>query len=442
MAGKNKKRPEAKRPKRAKTRPAAAKKKPAATAKPARAKAGKPAKPAVGKAAPKPASPGKAASPARSAAPAKPAAPVKSAAAAKAAVPARAAAPVKPGTDKPGKTPVPPITGKAPAVPGKAPAGDAPAEPKKRRASAQKVMAPQLPPGVAPFPALNGTVKYEEPFARHTTFRIGGPAMVLFQPGDVDALKAALAWAKQHKLPWMVLGLGSNVLIRDGGFRGLVLKIGKGLDDAVVKGHTWKVGAGLAMPLLARRSAETGFEGVQRLIGVPGTVGGAVFMNAGAHGQDIASVLQTATVLTPAGEVVEKARKDIAFAYRRSGLDGHIVLGCALQLSESPAERVKADLNFVLKKRREGTPFDQPCCGSVFKNPPDTTAARLIEQCKLKGRRVGGAEISPLHANYMVNKGHATADDVLKLIDVARTAVFKEFGIELELEVKVLGAAK
>ncbi len=295
-----------------------------------------------------------------------------------------------------------------------------------------------------PFPAdqLAGIVKSGEPLGRHTTFRIGGPALVHFQPATPEAVEGAVKWAKQHGLPWLVLGLGSNVLIRDGGFRGLVLKIGKGLDTFSHRAGTWKVGAGLPMPLLARKTAEAGFTGVQRLIGVPGTVGGGVFMNAGAHGQDFASVLLSATVLTPGGEVTDKQRKAIPFAYRTSGLDGHVVIGCAIKLEEDAAERVKADLAMVLKKRREGTPFDQPCCGSVFKNTTDATAGRLVDRCGLKGRRVGGAEISTLHANYIINRGNASADDVLKLIDIARTAVFKEFGIELELEVKVLGEAK
>lgn len=298
--------------------------------------------------------------------------------------------------------------------------------------------------GAPPFPAdqLAGTVKMGEPLGRHTTFRIGGPALVHFQPATSEAVAGAVAWAKQHGLPWLVLGLGSNVLIRDGGFRGLVLKIGKGLDAFAHRAGTWKVGAGLATPLLARKTAEAGFAGVHRLVGVPGTVGGGVFMNAGAHGQDFASVLLSATVLTPGGEVTDKQRKAIAFGYRKSGLEGHVVLGCALKLEEDGAERVKADLAMVLKKRREGTPFDQPCCGSVFKNTTDSTAGRLVDRCGLKGRRVGGAEISSVHANYIINRGNASADDVLKLIDIARTAVFKEFGIELELEVKVLGEAK
>jgi UDP-N-acetylmuramate dehydrogenase len=320
-----------------------------------------------------------------------------------------------------------------------------PAPRKKAGGTRRKADAgPKGPPkGVAAFPEdLAGTVKYSEPLSRHTTYRIGGPAAVHFAPASPEAVAGAVAWARAQKLPVLVLGLGSNVLIRDGGFNGLVIKIGKGLDTLSHRAGTWKVGAGLPTPLLARRTAEEGFAGVQRLIGVPGSVGGAVFMNAGAHGQDIASVLISATVLDPKGRIVDKARKEIGFTYRRSGLEGHVVLGCALRLEQDEPARLVGELQMLLRKRREGTPFDQPCCGSVFKNPDEITAGRLIDRCGLKGRRVGGAEISKVHANYIVNVGNASADDVLKLIDIARTAVFKEFGIELALEVKVLGEAK
>ena len=300
------------------------------------------------------------------------------------------------------------------------------------------------PKGFPSFPAaeLAGVVKYSEPLGRHTTYRIGGPAAVHFLPASNEAAACALAWARQHKVPWLILGLGSNVLIRDGGFPGLVVKIGKGLDAVSHRAGTWKVGAGLPIPILARKSAEEGFAGVHKLVGVPGSVGGGVFMNAGAHGQDFASVLISATALDPKGRIVEKAKKEIAFSYRRSNLEGHVVLGCALRLDPDEPEKLKSELAMLLRKRREGTPFDQPCCGSVFKNPEEMTAGRLIDRCGLKGRRVGGAEISKIHANYIVNVGNASADDVLKLIDIARTAVFKEFGIELELEVKVLGEPK
>jgi len=317
--------------------------------------------------------------------------------------------------------------------------------PRKQTDKAAKTEAAKGPPkGIPAFPGeqLGGVVKYSEPLGRHTTFRIGGPAAVHFQPASPEAVAGAVAWAKQHKLPCLILGLGSNVLIRDGGFPGLVIKIGKGLDAVSHRAGTWKVGAGLPIPLLARKSAEEGFGGIHRLIGVPGSVGGGVYMNAGAHGQDFASVLISATVLDPKGKLGELAKKDIAFDYRHTDLEGHVVLGCALRLQPEDPEKLKSEQSMLLRRRREGTPFDQPCCGSVFRNPEETTAGRLIDRCGLKGRRVGGAEISKVHANYIVNLGNASADDVLKLIDIARTAVFKEFGLELELEVKVLGEGK
>jgi len=300
------------------------------------------------------------------------------------------------------------------------------------------------PGGGAAFPAgeLKGVLRENEPLLRHTTYRIGGPAKLHFTPGDVESAAGALRWARANRVPWLVLGLGSNVLVRDGGFPGLVVKIGKGLDHLSHRAGTWKVGGGLPIPILARRTAEDGFAGIHRLIGVPGSVGGGVYLNAGAHGSDFASVLVSATVVEPSGAVVEMPRAKIPFAYRSSGLGERVVLGCALKLEKGEPSRLRAEVAELLRRRRAGTPFDQPCCGSVFRNPPESTAGRLIDQCGLKGRRVGGAEISLMHANYIVNRGNASADDVLKLIDIARTAVFKEFGVELELEVKVLGEAK
>ena len=295
-----------------------------------------------------------------------------------------------------------------------------------------------------PFPAdtLAGAYREHEPLSRHTTYRIGGPARHHFTPASVEAVVGAIAWAKAHGIPWLVLGLGSNVLIRDGGWPGLVIKIGKGFEHLSHRANTWKVGAGLPIPLLARKTAEEGFAGIHRLIGVPGTVGGGVYMNAGAHGNDFASVLVSATVVYPTGAVTEVPRSKIPFSYRRSGLGEGVVLGCVLKLEKEDPMRLKTEIAELLRRRKAGTPFDQPCCGSVFQNPAESTAGRLIDQCGLKGRKVGGAEISRLHANYIVNKGNASADDVLKLIDIARTAVFKEFGVELVLEVKVLGDAK
>jgi len=289
---------------------------------------------------------------------------------------------------------------------------------------------------------LAGTLRENEPLSRHTTYRIGGPARYHFTPAGPDEAVGAIAWARANGIPWLVLGLGSNVLIRDGGFHGLVVKLGKGMDQLSHRAGIWKVGAGLPIPVLARKSAEEGFAGIHRLIGVPGTVGGGVYMNAGAHGNDFASVLVSATVVESSGRTVELPRAKIPYAYRQSGLGERVVLGCVLKLEKGDPNRLQTEMADLLRRRRAGTPHDQACCGSVFRNPEENTAARLIDRCGLKGRRVGGGEISRVHANYIVNRGNASADDVLRLIDIARTAVFKDFGIELQLEVKVLGDAK
>ncbi len=312
-------------------------------------------------------------------------------------------------------------------------------------AAGRRAAAPRAPAdGSPPFPAdrLEGTYRENEPLSRHSTYRIGGPARHHFTPASPEAAAGALAWAREQGVPWLVLGLGSNVLIKDGGWPGLVIKVGKGLDQLSHRVGTWKAGAGLPIPILARRTAEEGFAGIHRLIGVPGAVGGGVYMNAGAHGNDFASVLVSATVIQPSGAIAEVPRAKIPFAYRSSGLGEGVVLGCVLRLEKDDPARLKAETAELLRRRKAGTPFDQPCCGSVFRNPVENTAGRLIDKCGLKGRRVGGAEISRMHANYIVNRGNASADDVLKLIDIAKTAVFKDFGIELALEVKVLGEAK
>lgn len=296
----------------------------------------------------------------------------------------------------------------------------------------------------ASFPAeqFPGTLRENEPLLRHTTFRIGGPARFLFAPAGPDAVAGAIAWARSHGLPWMALGFGSSVLVRDGGFPGLVIKLGKGIDQLSHRAGVWKADAGVPIALLARKTAEEGFAGIHRLIGVPGSVGGGVYLNSGAHGNDFASVLVSATVLDPSGRTIEMERAKIPFAYRQSGLGDRVVLGCVLKLDKAEPRRLQAEMTDLLRRRRAGTPYDQPCCGRVFRNPAENTAGRLIDQCGLKGRRVGGAEISRAHANYIINRGNASADDVLKLIDIARTAVFKDFGIELQLEVKILGEAK
>jgi UDP-N-acetylmuramate dehydrogenase len=321
---------------------------------------------------------------------------------------------------------------------GKSPAGGADlAKRGAKGGAARPAASPPAPPKVK----FRGRLLENEPLARHTTYRIGGPARYLVQPADGDDVARALEMAADRGLPWLALGLGSNLLVQDAGFPGVVIKLGKGLDKFEMKGATAIVGAGLPTPLLARRTADAGFAGVERFIGIPGTVGGGVYMNAGAHGAEFAEVLTECTVMDAKGKVRQIPRKQISFKYRASNLGNVVVLEAKLALIEEPPAKLKEVQARLFRWRKAGTPFDQPCCGSVFKNPGGLrTAGTLIDECGLKGFTVGGAQVSPLHANYIVNTGNATASDVLKVIDHVRKLVAKKTGVELELEVKVIGA--
>jgi len=306
-----------------------------------------------------------------------------------------------------------------------------------KAAKAAKAVAPPPPPAKIKF---RGKLLENEPLARHNTWRIGGPARYLALPADSEDVVRALELAQDRGLPWVVLGLGSNVLVKDGGFPGVVIRMGKGLDRFEMKGATAIVGGGMPTPILARRTAEAGFAGVERFIGIPGTVGGGIFMNAGCHGAEFSEVVTEVTVMDPRGKVKQLSRKQISFKYRSTNLEG-IVIEAKLVLGEESPAKLKELQSKLLRWRKAGTPFDQPCCGSTFTNPPGgtKTAGMLIDECGLKGFTIGGAQVSTLHANYIINKGTATASDVLKVIEHVRKTVAKKTGITLELECKIIG---
>jgi UDP-N-acetylmuramate dehydrogenase len=316
--------------------------------------------------------------------------------------------------------------------------GKAPTKPAKgaKPKAAAPVKAPPAPPKVK----FHGRMLENEPLARYTTWRIGGPARFLLQPADLDDVVRGLEMARERGLPWLVLGLGSNVLVKDGGFPGMVIRMGKGLDKFEMKGATAIVGAGMPTPILARRTAEAGFSGVERFIGIPGTVGGGIYMNAGCHGAEFAEIVTEVTVMDGKGKTRTIPRKQISYKYRGSNLGDVIVLEAKLQLGEESPAKLKELQAKLFRWRKAGTPFDLPCAGSTFKNPGgNKTAGMLIDEVGLKGFRLGGVQVSPQHANYFVNLGTATAADVLRLIDHVRKTVAKKTGVELELEIKVLG---
>ncbi len=299
---------------------------------------------------------------------------------------------------------------------------------------------------------IAGQLRFDEPLAAYTTYRIGGSASAIVFPSCEADVVASLQFAVQNGYRWLALGLGSNMLVSDAGFDGIVIRLGKGLDqlESKVDGDQtrWRAGAGLPTPLLARRSAKAGFAGVHRLVGVPGTVGGGVFMNAGAHGQDFGSVVAEVELIGSDGRQRRVPGSEVPWRYRRSGLDGSFVLAATLQLDPASPIELEKEVQQHLAWRKAGTPFNEQCCGSVFRNPtaqslPEDgprTAGQLIDSLGLKGFRVGGAEVSRKHANYVVNVGGATASDVLSVIDIMRERVHQEYDVELVLEVQVVGA--
>jgi UDP-N-acetylmuramate dehydrogenase len=294
---------------------------------------------------------------------------------------------------------------------------------------------------------LRGRVREGESLARYSTYRIGGPATVVLPAGPED-VGLALRAAHEAGVPWFAIGLGSNILLPDEGLDALVIRLGKGLDELRQDGERWTVGAGLPAPLAARRTAAAGFAGLHIFVGVPGSVGGGVYMNAGCHGGDWAEVVERVLVVDATGQDRVLDRPEVPFTYRRSGLDGRIVLEAVVRLRAEPQEQLDQQIGEMFEWRQRGTPFNQPCCGSVFTNPSGPswkresgprTAGQLVEAAGLKGTRIGGAEVSPMHANYFVNTGDATAADVRALIERAQAEVESKFGVRLEPEVKLIG---
>jgi UDP-N-acetylmuramate dehydrogenase len=294
---------------------------------------------------------------------------------------------------------------------------------------------------------IQGEVREAEALARYSTYRIGGPATVVL-PAAPEDVATALGMAHAAGVPWFAVGLGSNILLPDEGLDALVIRLGKGLDHLRQEGECWVVGAGLPAPLAARRTTSAGFAGLHIFVGVPGSVGGGVYMNAGCHGGDWSDVVERVTVVDETGRDSVLDRSEVPFTYRRSGLEGRIVLEAVVRLRSESQPVLDEQIAEMFEWRQRGTPFNQPCCGSVFRNPAGPswrqkdgprTAGQLIEAAGLKGTRVGGAQVSPMHANYFVNTGNATAADVRALIERAQREVEQRFGVLLEPEVKLIG---
>jgi len=286
-----------------------------------------------------------------------------------------------------------------------------------------------------------GTIKQNEPLAKHTTWKIGGPADAFIEVADREGIMKAVQIFEQYQVPWKVIGKGSNLLVSDKGFRGAILSLGKGFNTIRFQTSTIQVGSGFSLIRLANLAAKQGLTGLEFAGGIPGTVGGAVYMNAGAHGSDMSHIFVEGEVLRTNGLVETWKAEDFQFRYRSSQLQETkaVLLFATLQLSIGNRKKIASDMARFKDRRRKTQPYQQPCSGSVFQNPKGDYAGRLIEELGLKGYRVGGAQISTIHANFIVNLGQAKAEDVLAIIEYVKEAVFKAYQIELVPEVELFG---
>jgi len=290
---------------------------------------------------------------------------------------------------------------------------------------------------------LPGDLRFDEPMARHTTLRIGGPADAWYAPAIIADLSAALARAAAAGVPVTAVGGGSNLLVRDGGVRGLVVST-RNLRRLERRGPTgFIVEAGVSTGKLLLEATAASLGGLEFLGGVPGSVGGGLIMNAGTYLGEFKDVtVSVESVRMADGQIVRRAREACGFRYRHSDLPAdEVVVEGEFELRPRPRGEIETDVRALRDRRHQREPKGVANAGSIFKNPPNQFAGKLIEECGLKGRRIGGAEVSPKHANWIVNTGGATAADVLGLVAEVRAAVSRRHGIDLEMEVKVIGQA-
>lgn len=280
-----------------------------------------------------------------------------------------------------------------------------------------------------------------EPMKNHTTFRIGGPADALALPKTPEEVAEVVRFCHEHAQPYYVLGNGSNLLVSDEGYRGLVLQLYRNFNDIQVNGETITVQSGAMLAAVARTAYQTGLTGLEFASGIPGTIGGAVVMNAGAYGGEMRNVLKEVTVLTKEGEVLVIPAKALELGYRTSVIPKNewIVLGAVLQLKKGDQEQILARMEELKEQRITKQPLDLPSAGSTFKRPEGYFAGKLIMDAGLRGFTVGGAQVSEKHCGFVVNRGNATAADVWELICEVKRRVKEMTGVELEPEVKLLG---
>jgi len=286
-------------------------------------------------------------------------------------------------------------------------------------------------------------VLFDVPMSQYTTFKVGGNAEAIYRAGNLEELKEMMAFIMDGEIPYLILGEGSNLLVRDGGLDGVAIILDgyfASVEDNNMAEPCILSGAGLLLNKLVNFCAEKGLAGVEFLAGIPGTLGGGVAMNAGSGAQEIKDVIREVTVLTRSGTLERRDSLNLRFKYRELDLNiGEIILSAILNLRRDKPASIRKRVISIIKRRKERFPLDMPSAGSIFKNPEGNHAGRLIDAAGLKGRSIGGAMISIKHANFIVNKGNASASDILALMDLAIVKVREMFNIQLSPEIKIVG---
>ena len=287
----------------------------------------------------------------------------------------------------------------------------------------------------------NNRVLFDEPMSQHTTFRIGGPADVFVMPENYEQIREVLRLCKEEKLPFFVLGNGSNLLVSDSGYRGVIIQMDRNMEEIRLDGEEIHACAGAllsSVAVAARNASLTGFEFAG---GIPGTIGGAAVMNAGAYGGELKDVLKEVTVMTREGEILTIPADKLEMGYRTSIIKtaGYLVLEAVISLKKGEEEKIRAVMKELSERRTEKQPLDYPSAGSTFKRPEGYFAGKLIMDSGLRGYRVGGAQVSEKHCGFVINAGGATAEDVRSLMDHVIRVVREKYGVTLEPEVKFLG---
>lgn len=280
----------------------------------------------------------------------------------------------------------------------------------------------------------------EEPMSRHTTFRVGGPAEVLAQP-ECEQISAVVGWCLSNGIPYTIIGNGSNLLVSDQGILGVVIELGKPASGIRIEGQRVYAEAGAMLSKVAYEAAQAGLAEMEFASGIPGTIGGAVFMNAGAYGGEMSQIIKEVTVLTPEGEKKVLSLEELKLGYRHSCVEekGYIVLAAVLELAYGRKEEILSRMEELRQKRIEKQPLEYPSAGSTFKRPEGYFAGKLIQDAGLKGARVGDAQISTQHAGFLINLGNASAADVIGLMRLVQKEVYERFFVRLEPEVRIVG---